>query len=104
MTLPEPTRAAVDRSAGAVLLEFGSRSCGHCRAAQPSIAAALAAHPQVQHIKVEDGKGLALGRSFAVKVWPTLIALRDGAEIGRLVRPGDASAIERLLARIAERS
>jgi thioredoxin 1 len=36
-----------------------------------------------------------------VTLWPTLIFLRDGAEIARVVRPTDASAISAALAKIA---
>src|SRR4051794_40125502 len=97
----EPTRAAVDALPGATLLEFGSTWCGHCRAAQPLIAKALAAHPGVRHVKVEDGKGLPLGRSFGVKLWPTLVFLDGGREAARLVRPRDATAIANALASIA---
>ncbi|MDB5800152.1 MAG: thiol reductase thioredoxin [Rhodocyclales bacterium] len=93
----EPTRAAVDAMVGAAVLEFGTGWCGHCRAAQPLIAEAFAAHPGVRHLRIEDGKGRRLGRSFAVKLWPTLIFLRDGKEIARLVRPGDSAEIERNL-------
>ena len=64
------------------------------------MAAALAAHPDVRHIKVEDGSGRPLGRSYRVKLWPTLIFLRDGTELARLVRPGDADVIDQALARI----
>ena len=95
----EPSRAEVDALAGAALLEFGTGWCGWCRAAQPLIAAALAAHPSVRHLKVEDGRGRPLGRSFGVKLWPTLVFLRDGREVARLVRPGDAMEIDRTLAR-----
>lgn len=97
----EPTREEVDALPGRTLLEFGSSSCGFCRAAQPAIAAALAAHPQVRHVKVEDGSGRRLGRSFAVKLWPTLIALRDGREAARVVRPSDAQAVRDALERAA---
>ena len=62
-------------------------SCGHCRAAQPLLAQALAEQPQWQHLKIEDGPGRALGRSYRVKLWPTLILLREGQEVGRVVRP-----------------
>ena len=89
----EPARAEVDRLEGATLLEFGSPRCGHCRAAQPLIAAALAGHPGVRHLKVADASGKRLGRSFSVKLWPTLIFLRDGKEASRLVRPRDAQEI-----------
>jgi thioredoxin 1 len=93
----EPTRQAVDNWPDATLLEFGTPWCGHCRAAQPMIAAALAAHPGVRHVKVEDGSGLPLGRSFGVKLWPTLIFLREGREAARLVRPRDTAAIDQAL-------
>ena len=90
---PEPTRAEIDASTGPLLLEFGSSGCGHCRAAQPLIAAALAHHPLLRHLKIEDGPGRPLGRSFRVKLWPTLVFLRDGTERARLVRPGGAQPI-----------
>lgn len=95
-----PTRDEVDALPGAVLLEFGTPWCGHCRAAQPLLAAALAAHPAVRHIKVEDGPGRRLGRSFRVKLWPTLVFLRDGAVLAELVRPADEAAINAALAQI----
>ncbi len=95
-----PSRADIDATAGATLLEFGTSWCGHCRRAQRLIAAALAGHDRVRHIKVEDGSGLALGRSFGVKLWPTLIFLRDGKEQARLVRPDDGEAMVQALATI----
>ena len=93
-TLREPTRADIGALAGPTLLEFGTSWCGHCAAAQPRVAEALESHPGVRHIKVEDGKGYPLGRSYQVTLWPTLVFLRDGREIARLVRPGDVRDIE----------
>jgi thioredoxin 1 len=84
---PHLSRAEVDSMRGPVLLEFGSAWCGFCRAAQAPIAGATAARPRLRHLKVEDGPGLALGRSFRVKLWPTLVFLNDGVEVARLVRP-----------------
>jgi thioredoxin 1 len=81
-----------------VLLEFGTAWCGHCRRAQPFIAEALAAHPGVRHIKVADASGKRLGRSFGVKLWPTLVFLKDGKEAARLVRPASTDEIVRALA------
>jgi len=97
----EPTRPEVEALPGATLLEFGSAGCGYCRRAQPLIAAALAGRNGVRHLKIEDGSGLPLGRSYGVKLWPTLVFLREGREAARLVRPHDGAAIAEALARIA---
>jgi thioredoxin 1 len=87
-TSQEPTRAEIDALPGPVLLEFGTGWCGYCRALQPDLADALVKHLNVQHIKVEDGPGRPLGRSFGVKLWPTLVFLRDGKVIKQVSRPG----------------
>lgn len=95
-----PSLAEVQALPGLTLLEFGTEWCGHCRAAQPLIAQALTTQMQAQkpflHLKIEDGPGRALGRHYRVKLWPTLVVLRDGQEVGRLVRPAAASDIEAL--------
>ena len=93
-----PSLADVQAWQGLTLLEFGTEWCGHCRAAQPLIAQALAAQPHWQHCKVEDGPGRPLGRSYRVKLWPTLVLLRDGQEVGRLVRPSGADVVTALTA------
>lgn len=41
----------------------------------------------MQHLKVEDGPGRALGRSFRVKLWPNLIFLKDGRVVQQSARP-----------------
>jgi thioredoxin 1 len=97
------SRADVDAMRGCVVLEFGTSWCGVCRATQPLIAGTLAGRPGIAHLKIEDGPGRALGRSFRVKLWPTLVFLRDGREIERLVRPRDAQSIADALARIEAR-
>ena len=96
----EPKRTEVDALEGSTLIEFGSPWCGHCRRAQPLVAAVLANHPAVRHIKVADASGRRLGRSFGVKLWPTLVFLKDGREAARVVRPGGADEIGEALARI----
>lgn len=93
----EPTRAEVDALEGITLLEFGTPWCGHCRAAQPALAEALEGREEIRHLKIEDGPGKPLGRSFRVKLWPTLILLRQGEELARLVRPTGSAAIRQAL-------
>jgi thioredoxin 1 len=91
------TRDEIDALAGATVLEFGTGWCGFCKGAQPAIEAALAAHPDLRHIKVEDGSGRPLGRSFRIKLWPTLVLLRDGEEVARVVRPSTRAEVDRVL-------
>lgn len=97
----EPPRAEIDALQGAIVLEFGTAWCGYCRGAQGLIANAFRDYPQVQHLKIEDGPGRRLGRSYRVKLWPTLIFLRDGQEVARVVRPDDTAAVESGLRQIA---
>ena len=91
-----PERSEVDGTPGLRLLEFGANWCGHCQAAQPAIQSVLAKHPDLNHRKIEDGPGRRLGRSFRVKLWPTLILLRDGQEIARTVRPATVDDVRTL--------
>jgi len=93
-----PDRQEIEAMPGLVLLEFGTDWCTHCQAAQPAIHAALAAKPMVRHIRIEDGPGRRLGRSYRVKLWPTLILLRGGDEISRMVRPTKLDEVAALLA------
>lgn len=98
---PGPARSDIDALAGPLLLEFGTNWCGHCQAAAPVISTALAEFPAVEHIKVEDGPGRRLGRSFQVKLWPTLVFLKDGVEVARAVRPTGVEQVRAGLQQIA---
>ncbi|WP_411833936.1 thioredoxin family protein [Pseudoxanthomonas mexicana] len=95
-TAEAPTREQVEAMPGAVALEFGTDWCGHCQAAQPMLQAALSTR-DIVHLRIEDGPGRPLGRAFRIKLWPTLVLLRDGREVARLVRPADAGELERAL-------
>lgn len=107
-TSNEPPRSEIDDLTGPAVLEFGSAYCGHCRRAAPILQQAFEGHADVRHIKIEDGSGRPLGRSFRVKLWPTFVFLKDGREVGRLVRPVDgsevAAAFEAIDARDTNRS
>ena len=98
---PEPERSEIDALPGPTLLEFGTSWCGFCSAAQPLIAKAIPSHGEVQHLKIEDGPCRPLGRSFRVKLWPTLVFLKDGREVARVTRPRSDAEIVAALAQIA---
>ena len=68
-----------------------------CQAAQPAIAQALQGRSDITHLQIEDGQGQALGRSFHVRLWPTLIVLQHGQELARVVRPATAQAVQHIL-------
>jgi thioredoxin 1 len=99
-----PSREEIDSSQGAILLEFGTAWCGHCQAAAPLISEAISEFAAVRHIKVEDGPGRRLGRSFGIKLWPTAIFLKDGVELARVVRPDNTDQVRSGLRRIAHDS
>lgn len=103
MTMPDsviPVRSELDASQGPVVVEFGTNWCGYCKVAQPLIREMIDQTPGVRHVRVEDGKAKRLGRSYQVKLWPTLIFLKNGREQARCVRPETRQALKAALERI----
>lgn len=94
----EPARAEVDAWPGLIAIEFGAPWCPHCIGAQPLLESALAARDDIRHLKIEDGPGRPLGRSFRVKLWPTLVLLREGSEVARVVRPTAQADVDAVIA------
>lgn len=111
-----PTRAEVGALPGKVVIEFGVDWCPHCQRAAGPVAAALAtaglrvadrtgtavscggtpvaaAADTLQYWRLEDERVRPLGRSFKVKLWPTLLFLQDGVEVARVVRPTTVAEI-----------
>jgi thioredoxin 1 len=86
------TRDELDQLPGPTLVEFGANWCGICAAFAPVLKELLDDCPQVAHVKVEDGRGKPLGRSFRVKLWPTLVFMLDGKMIRQVARPSREEA------------
>lgn len=96
----QPLREHIDATSGPLVVAFGTDWCGYCLAADRYVSAALRDHPDVAVMGVEDGPGRPLGRSFRVKLWPTLVFLRDGEEVDRVVRPQGRAVLDEALAKI----
>lgn len=88
-TTNEPTRAEIDACAGPLLIEFGAPWCPHCQAVEPTLRELFERYPDVRHVKIYDGRGKPLGRSFRVKLWPNFIFMHDGKVHLQLARPSD---------------
>jgi thioredoxin 1 len=98
-SVSQPERSAIDALPGIVALDFGTDWCGYCRAGAPFIAGALQEVPDAQHIQVEDGPGRPLGRSFRIKLWPTVVVLKDGVEVARVTRPDSVEEVRDALSK-----
>jgi len=84
-----------------LVLDFGTNWCGYCGRARTIVDPQMLAHPDIPHLRVEDGPGRRLGRHYKVKLWPTLIFLHEGIEVARIVRPHSAEEIADALALLA---
>jgi thioredoxin 1 len=82
---------------GPIVLNFGAGWCGHCQLVWSAIMQELKKCPEVKHFAIEDGRGRKLGAIFRVKLWPTLIFLKNGEEVTRLVRPTSPDVISTAL-------
>ena len=82
--------SAVAAMPGWMLLDFGTDWCGHSISARAAVDAWLKPHPEIDHLRIEDGSGRPLGRAHQVKLCPTLVLVRDGRELARVVRPREA--------------
>jgi thioredoxin 1 len=98
------TRDEVNAVKGMMALDFGANWCGHCKAGRGTIVNWMTQHASVDVVHVADGKGCPLGRTFKVKLWPTVILLKDGAEVSRVVRPVSDDDMQPLTKAIKETS
>jgi thioredoxin 1 len=81
-----------------VLLDIYGEHCPPCRQLAPTIDR-LAAHYEgrAKVLKVESGANRELAGDLTVSAVPTVVAFRDGKEIGRLVGVRPESAYRKLL-------
>ena len=93
---PGPTRDEVDGWTGPAVLEFGHRLVRLLsRGAAGDRGRAGGLPRRCGTRRSPTARGKPLGRSFQVKLWPTLIFLKDGKEVARAVRPEHADDVRR---------
>ena len=94
---------ALARAPGVTLLDFGTERCAPCRALTPTLAALAGEYRgRVRVAAVDCDREPALAQRFLVRAMPTLVVLRDGREVGRVVglrpRAFVAGVLDRALA------
>jgi len=103
VTITDATfRDVVERSPLPVLLDLWAPWCGPCRMVAPVIeelAAEMAGRVRVAKLNVDENPATA--SRFRVQSIPTLLVLKDGREIERIVGVQPKTAIVQRLQRVA---
>ncbi|CAM2952715.1 thioredoxin family protein [Vibrio rarus] len=97
-----PTIEDIAGIASFAIVEFGAPWCPHCQAGELVLKEGLKGYTTLPHIKLFDGKGKKPGRHYKVKLWPTIVLLKDGVEVARVVRPTTLSDLAPLLNKLNE--
>ena len=85
-------------SAESSLLYFTAGWCGPCKAFGPIVEKFKTDHPDVVVSKIDVDEKRDLATLYGVRGIPTVIALRDGNELGRHTGLTTAEKLEALLA------
>ncbi len=70
---------------GVVLVDFWAAWCGPCQMLSPVVDEIAEEQPQIKVGKVNVDEQRELASQFQIELIPTLVAFKDGTEIGRLV-------------------
>ncbi len=84
-------------NAGIALLDFYADWCGPCKALTPTLERFASENPSVTVGKVNVDENNDAAQEFGIKGIPTLVFLRDGQEVGRLVGATSQRVMEDLL-------
>jgi thioredoxin 2 len=84
----------VERSDLPLLVDFWASWCGPCRMMAPAFeAAARQLEPNLRLIKINTEEAQALSARLGIRSIPTLVLLRQGAEVARTAGAMDARGI-----------
>lgn len=102
-TIDPSTFPALAARPGILVVDFTARWCGPCKTLDPvlaGLASEYADHVTIVAIDVDDAPHLA--QQLDVRSMPTVVVLRDGSEVGRMIgsrpRAFVAGVLDRALA------
>ena len=96
--LADDSNFAKKVSHGVSLVDFYADWCGPCRTMTPVIhEVAAQLHGKAQFIKVDVDASQQVAAQFQVMSIPTLVLVKDGREVGRLIGLRDAKTIRQFV-------
>ncbi|MBQ8600226.1 MAG: thioredoxin [Clostridia bacterium] len=82
---------------GTVLLDFFATWCGPCKMVAPILDQLAEEYPDKTICKIDVDKEQALAQQFGVMSIPTLILMKDGIIIDKMVGAGSKKKLEEFL-------
>lgn len=70
---------------GTAVVKFYADWCGPCKMMNPIVEKAAAEFPQVQFVAVNIDESRDISEKFNIQGVPTIVLVKDGAEVNRLV-------------------